>query len=412
MKLSTIALRNVFRNKRRSILCMVAIGVAAMSIVLLFSLLAGMKADMRGNIVNFFTGEIRIRHNEYGKYERLNPLHLRVDNYKELINNIENINDITGVSPRINFPTAIFIGEEQYGAQGIGMDFEREQNYQDFSKIDISGRLPENGNSETIIGSGLAEELNIGVGDKFTILSQTMRRATNAITLEVVGIAHFPVAMMNEKNFLVPIGTAQYFLRMDNAVTELLIKHRADSNNELENQAAQIEHLASEMGYNNLEVKSLNQINTTYSFMVIAEQIYNVIAIFFFVLGSTVVITTTMMVIYERMREIGTIAALGMTNQEITRLFFYESLYISIIGSALGCTIGIVFTLILNYTGIDLTAAMEGVDMEISGMIFPQLNLKSTIGVFFFSVIVASLTTFVPSRKAAKVEPVEALRTI
>ncbi|HAF85250.1 MAG TPA: ABC transporter permease, partial [Sphaerochaeta sp.] len=77
--LPKLAFRNIFRNLRRSLLSAVAIAVSAMSIVMLFGLLDGMETDMANNLKSYYTGQVRIQHADFEKYERYNPLHLGVD---------------------------------------------------------------------------------------------------------------------------------------------------------------------------------------------------------------------------------------------------------------------------------------------------------------------------------------------
>ena len=71
---------------------------------------------------------------------------------------------------------------------------------------------------------------------------------------------------------------------------------------------------------------------------------------------------------------------------------------------------GVGITIPLSITGLDFGAAMEGVDMEISNVLHPALNLKSTVLVFFYSIAVAALASLVPASRAARIRPVEALR--
>jgi putative ABC transport system permease protein len=118
------------------------------------------------------------------------------------------------------------------------------------------------------------------------------------------------------------------------------------------------------------------------------------------------------MVIFERMREIGTLSALGMYGRELVSLFFLEGTFIAIVGSLVGVFLGVGITAYLSNVGINFTDAMQGVDMEISSILYPSLNVSMTIFIFFYSVIIASLATLIPSRRAAKIEPVEALRYI
>jgi putative ABC transport system permease protein len=159
-------------------------------------------------------------------------------------------------------------------------------------------------------------------------------------------------------------------------------------------------------------VKAYNDISMMYGFIEIAQFIYYIIGIFFLILGSTVIINTTMMVIYERMREIGTLSALGMHGKELTMLFFLEGGFISALGAAVGVLMGTAITLYLGKVGVNFTDALSGIDMEISSILYPKFNIWTTIIVYIYSVVVSAATTMIPSRRASKIEPVEALRYV
>lgn len=161
------------------------------------------------------------------------------------------------------------------------------------------------------------------------------------------------------------------------------------------------------------ETSAWKDLNLMYTFLSIAKFIYYVMGAIFFVLGSTVIINTTMMVIYERIREIGTLGALGMQGKELTRLFLLEGTFISIAGSTLGTIVGVLIVYILSKTGINFTEAMSGVDMEVSSILFPQVNWFTALFVWIYAIIISSLSTLIPSRKASKkIEIVEALRYV
>ncbi len=148
------------------------------------------------------------------------------------------------------------------------------------------------------------------------------------------------------------------------------------------------------------------------SLMAYAEIIYVFIAAFFFLLGSTVIVNTTMMTVFERSSEIGTLGALGMEEKDMTRLFFTEALFLAIAGSFAGAVLGSVITLVLSSTGIDYGTAMEGMDLGISTIIYPVFSITTTFLVFLYSVIMAALAALLPCKRVAKIEPVEALRTV
>ncbi|MCK5735423.1 MAG: ABC transporter permease [Spirochaetaceae bacterium] len=415
MKIYKIALRNITRNKRRSLLSASAIAIAGFAIVFLFGFLAGMVDDMEQNLWTYMTGAVRVRHTDFDKYERLNPLHLAIPDYESLLEAIEADPAVMHTSPRINFPGRVSIGgissDEKVNVMGLGVDFVREASYQDYGRTLVEGRLPEAGTREAVIGRALAEKLGIGTGGKFTVLSRSGSRGSNAYTFTVVGMISLPMPGLEKVMFQVPLDTAQRFLWLPGQVQEILIKvnEKVDSPKTVAGRLS--ETLSSVVPLNVWDYK---EVNGMAAMIDIAVKIYDVIGIIFFLLASTVIINTTIMVIFERMKEIGTLGAMGMTGKQLVKLFFLESLFISIVGALVGIAIGIALTGYLGVVGFDAMAkAMEGMDsMGISSVIYPVLNFKSTVMVFVYSLIVTGLATWWPSRRAAKITPVEALRHV
>ena len=156
-------------------------------------------------------------------------------------------------------------------------------------------------------------------------------------------------------------------------------------------------------------VASWHDASAWYAWLQMADISYNFIGLFFIILGTTVIMNTTMMTVYERMKEIGTIAAMGMTGKQIVLLFFLEAFFMSFIASFIGVSIG--SSLVAAIGQIDMSQAWEGLDMDVTSVITFRLNMRSVLFTFLYSVGVASAVTFIPSRKAAKIEPVEALRS-
>ncbi|MEA5031117.1 MAG: FtsX-like permease family protein [Sphaerochaeta sp.] len=407
MKLIHVAFRNISRNRRRSLLSGIAIAVASMSIVFLFAMVQGMRDDMAQNLATYYTGEVRIRNAQYEEYERYNPIHLTVD-WQRIDQALAKRSDVTAYVPRILFPSAFYVNGGNHPAVGIGADFSREAEYSDFAASIKEGRIPDAGKNEMLIGSVLARDLKLGIGDKVTIISSTAARGNNAMTLEIVGLAAFPVASLNSQFFWAPLDRVQHFLRMDNEVLEVLVMVEDD---ERKAAAAIKADLEPALG-SALDIQAFNDISMMYGFIELAQYIYYFIGVFFLLLGSTVIINTTMMVIYERMREIGTLGALGMHGKELTRLFFLEGVFISAIGAAVGVLVGAGITVYLGKFGLNFTDALSGIDMEISSVLYPRFNIWTTLIVYVYSVVISAAATLIPSRKASRIEPVEALRYV
>lgn len=408
-KLPALAFRNIFRNLRRSSLSAIAIAVSAMAIMALLALLECMEADMQTNLTSYYTGEVRIRHESFEKYERYNPLHLslEVDAVLPLASSVEGVEAATS---RINFPANLYLNGKNNGALGVGVDFATEVAFIDFPSLLTEGRIPQEGKNELLIGAILAHELRLNINDKVTVLTSTALRGSNAMTFEIVGIASFPVGGLSSKTLYIPLDRAQYLLRMPGQTQEILLQV-AEGFKEQEVAQEVKSLLTTSLGLET-ETKAWKDLNMMYSLLSMAKLIYYVMAGVFFILGSTVIINTTMMVIYERMREIGTLGALGMQGKELTRLFLLEGSFISMAGSTVGTLIGLIIIAVLGKVGLNFTEAMSGVDMEISSILYPQVNWWIALFVWFYAILIATLSTLIPSRRASKIQIVEALRYV
>jgi len=410
MKLGLLAFRNIRRNSRRSLLSGSAIAVATMTITLMFAWVAGILGDYRANIVHYVTGHVRLRNAGYEANERLNPLHLSVAGCRELLPALEADPGVAAAAPRVQFATAIYREEQTFGALGLGVDFAREARFMKVGDSLAEGRLPEMGRREMLLGAGLAEEVGARVGDKLTLLGKNKYLGLAGMTLKVTGVARFPVAGFNRRFLLLPIDTAQAMLKMQDEATEILLL--AEDERRGAELAARVQQIAAALGVADAEAKPWERIGMWAGMMRVMDSMYNFIALFFFVLGTTVIVNTTMMVIYERRREIGTVSALGMKPGQIVRLFFLEAFFISLIAALAGVLAGTAIALALARNGVDLSRMLQGLDMEVSPVVRPLLSFRSTVLVFFYSVAVASLASFLPSRRAARIQPVEALRSI
>lgn len=412
MNLFVLAWRNVGRNRRRSVLSIAAIAVATLSIVILFSILEGMKSDLTRNLVNFYTGEVQLRHRDYSTYEHLNPLHLSIDNADTTVDTIASLPGVSAVAPRITVGGAVFQEDERIGLHVVGVDFDRERGYSGIQNYVVSGDLDAVATStervtSALVGNGILRRLGISDGDTFTVVVRTALRGTNAMTFRAAAVADFPVDSLNQTTLWVPMERARRLAHMPNQAGAILVRLEGSgiATDPPEEPMAAIRAAAP-----SLEVRHFTEMETSYSFIEMASAAYNVIGLFFFVLASTVIVNTMMMVIFERRREIGTLEAMGMHTGELVRTFLYEAIILSVIGAGVGLVGGSVATIVLGSVGINLGASMEGVDFEISPVLYPVLNFRSTVIVFIASVLVSGITSYIPTRKITRIEPVAALR--
>ncbi|MBN1410330.1 MAG: ABC transporter permease [Spirochaetales bacterium] len=294
---------------------------------------------------------------------------------------------------------------------GLAVNFNRDKDFMNLESYNLKGSLPRDGEEarEIVLTGGFAKKINAAIGDMVTITSKTRYQGVNGMTFKVTGIVNLPVANINSTYFFLPLDTAQRLLKMGKSVTEILIL--LTDENKLASGMSAVRNIVENASIKNLKIAAWDTIGFNPVWITLLSIVGYYMGLFFFLLGSTVIITTTIMVIYERMREIGTISAMGMTGKQIVRLFFIEAFFISAIASFCGVLLGSGAVIAMGSVGLDWTQSMEGVDMAMNSILKPQWSLGTTLIVFVYSTAIASLASFIPSRRAAKVEPVEALRS-
>jgi len=410
MKLARIALRNIGRNSRRSILSATATAIATMAMVAMAAYVNGLSADMRGNVADLVTGHVQVRAAGFERYEQLNPLHLRIQRYPDLLALLEAEPEVAAAVARLSLPVGIFRGEENVGAQVMGVDVERERSFMRVDRIVASGRLPNAGAAEAVVGRGLARKLGVGIGDRITLLSGTMRRSSNALTVTIVGLAAFPVSSMDELRLVLPLDRAIALARMDDSVTEILVK--AKDEGRIPALERRLETMLAGGGWADLEARTWSEANYLLSFFEMADMVYFIMSLIFFLLASTVLVNTTMMVVFERTREIGTVGALGMKGGEIVRMFLLEAFALAAIGALAGVILGLAIAVPLSLFGINMGALVQGMSFEVSNVVFARPKPLGTALIFVYAVAISCAAAYLPARRAARIRPVEALRAI
>lgn len=463
MKLYKIALRNVLRHKARSVLSASAIMIGSMAIVFLFSMLAGMKDDIATNIKTYGSGDVRIRGLEYDADDTIDSMMDPVHQSSDILAKLDSMEEVSVAVPRLQLNALFQVDGVDYFSSAKGFDLERERLFQENARARakagelavlepedqglvrevVLGRLPAPGAGEMLMTEEIAEKTGLlsvdtrevedlsfvqkmtakktGVvptvttrelneGDQKATAFFIVGKGMQAKTMKLSGIIHFALGSLNGPSFIMPLEDARKVVRKGDVASEILVKLKPGQDPEAF--AEKVNGVLAQMGRDDLVAKSWTKLKTMYSFIEMAEAIYSVIAGMFFLIGSVVIVNTTIMVILERMKEIGTLGAMGFQGKQLVSLFFLEALYISVVGALGGVLVGLTVSGIMSAVGLNFGGAMEGIDMDVSTVIYPRITAMSTLGVFIYSVTVAALATFIPSLKAARIKPVEALRSV
>ncbi len=411
-----LALKNLTRHRLRTIVSIAAIAVCVMVVVFARGLVEGIINSVIQDHIYYNSGHIKVLDHQYHEQERLLPLNYPVDGLAEggldeMIVELEGIERVEMVIPRLKFGAMISTESELVTMTGWGVDSEKELEFTNIKDHLVEGRMPSPGRLEVVMGTKLLEKIDRRVGDKVTIVFNTAFGSLSGVTFTIVGRLHTGLQLLNEYVFFLPLDEAQRLLYMDGQVTELLVVSRELAS--VPQVLSDIRSLLSSKGEaERYAALSYRETSDLVAWADIGKVVYNGIYVFLILLACIVVINTMLMIVQERTREIGTMAALGLERKGILQLFLLEGGIMGIIGSLAGALLGGGLTGYLARVGLDFTADLEGVSAEVlfDTIIYPESSLSNTIFAFVLGVIIVTLSCLVPARRAANLEPTVAMR--
>jgi putative ABC transport system permease protein len=220
----------------------------------------------------------------------------------------------------------------------------------------------------------------------------------------ITGIFEFEYMKYDEDVILVDFERLQRLLVLGEGTQQLFIFGNAEQSRSIANQARRI------LPGDNI----IREWRDNYAVAIMQQSmaIFIVIYLVFLIVASFLIVNTVVMIIHERIKEIGMMGSLGMARREIVEVFFFESVFLSVLGALAGCIIGGMACFILSFFPMDFNALTGGgfKEFPISGTITLVFNWGLILQGFLMGVLISSICTLIPSLKSAFVEPVEALR--
>jgi putative ABC transport system permease protein len=414
--ITRLAFKNLFRHKLRTFVSIIAISFAVMMVVFARGYIVGMIDSLFADHIQYNSGHIKIIRREYWQQERLLPLNYPVDGFKgqgvsKMISSLKKIAGVKMEIPRLKFWAMVSTDDESVTMIGWGVDPTKEKQFTNIEEKLAAGRMVKTGQLEVVMGTALLDKLNLQVGDKVTILFNTAFNAQKEVTFKIVGQLESGLKMLNEVVFYLPLDQAQRLLNMNDQSTELLLVAR---NRKLVNRLLpKVKNLLVRNGVaDNYLALGYKETSELLPYMELAKLIYNEIYIFLVILASIIVVNTMIMIVNERSKEIGMMSALGMESKSILQLFITEGAIMGLIGSFFGALLGAVLTAYLAVRGIDFSSAVSGFSSKImiNSTIYPVSSTANTIFAFALGVLIVSVACFIPARRAARLEPNEAMR--
>jgi putative ABC transport system permease protein len=408
----TIAIRNIMRNFRRTMLCIIAVAIAVFFTIIMQAMMSGM-VDSMGKVVRTFdTGDVSIVSTGFDEQSDYYPMQYPVadgSNFDELKKALMTIPGVKKIFPRI-MAYAVLNDNVIKNALLWGIDIESETAFHHFnlsknSNGIVEGRYPDPNTNECIIGLRMAEKGNLKIGDSIPLQTTSAEFSGKLWNPKITGIFSFDYLKYDEDAIIVPFDRLQRLLTLGEATQQIFIY---GENPQLSPSIAAAAQAL--LGNNNV----VREWRDNY-FVVMMRQsmvIFIIVYLVFIIVASFLIVNTIVMIIHERIKEIGMMGSLGMTRREIVEVFFFEAVFLSVAGAIAGCILGSAACIIMSFFPLDFNA-MQGGGMKefpVSGTIRFVFDWKIIFQGFILGVLVSSLCTLFPSLKSAFVEPVEALR--
>jgi ABC-type lipoprotein release transport system permease subunit len=414
-----LAWRNIWRHKRRTVNILLAMSLSLGMMMWYDGLIDGFNNAIYGNAIRVLGGNIQIHAGGYREKVDSNPL-LPLADDAAVVQAALAHPDVISATRRIQTGGLLSNREGAFGVSIIGIDPEAEaapiQTGVDAGKplsliaqnIKEGAWLTADGGDVILIGRGMADVMDVKVGDRITMVGSDIHKQNRQRTMTVVGIYDIGIASLERQTAYIPLAEAQALFGLDGQSTEIQVNIKR-----LGEEDKVVSALAPALlGY---EVESWNknypELETAINSKGAAMNVFGIIIISIAAIG---ILNLLLMAVYERTREIGLLGAMGLKPREIAALFVLEGALIGVVGAAAGVVVGLIINGISAQVGLDYTsyASMSDYMALINSRIYPSMGLQNLGWRAGTVVIISTLAAFIPAREASHREPAEALHYV
>ncbi len=403
MLLLKMAFRNIFRQKRRTILT----GLSMMVGFVLAVIFIGWSDGAYNNIIKTFTGD-RLGHIQIHKktYLERPSLYKTIDNLSRINEILHQIKEVQSWTPRLFSAGLVSVGEKSAGVQIIGIDPEKETMTTHFDKKVIEGHSfspsPSHG---AIVGKGLAEILDAKIDDEIVIISQAADGSIANDLYTIIGILSSGNDVSDRISFYLHLKDAQELLVLDGRIHEIAV-----SVDKLSHVSRVTKLIESNLDDPELEVEPWQVFaKSFYQAMQADKQGMWIMLVIIVAIVAVGVLNTVLMSVLERRREYGLLKAVGTKPREIIKLVLLEVTILAVLSILLGTVLGLGANSFLSTHGIKFGQGFTYGGMTFDTM-YSEVNTRSLLIPAVTVLLSSTLVSLYPSFKAARTEPAKTMR--
>jgi putative ABC transport system permease protein len=398
-----IAWRNIWRNQKRSLIVLTSIVIGTAAAILYDGLSSGMLNQMLFNQINTGISYIQIHKKGFNDNKTVQNY---IPDYRHVENVLKNDPQIKYYSKRVITFGLLSSATNSAGVYINGILPQEEENISVIKSSIIKGTYLTQQEREIIIGKGLVEKLDVGLGDKVVVLCTTPDGTVGTDLFRISGIYETASSEFDKVNIYVNLQSAQQVMNIgDNIYEFAIITH------DYKRVHAVKEQLASKLG-NKYEVLSYIDLLPT---LILSLDLYresmliiNLIIAVALIFG---IANVMLMAVFERIREFGVLMSIGMKNHKLFTMILFEAFIVGVLGTVIGIVSGSGIELVLSKVGINLSIFAESLkSFGVGAIIYPELSLPNIISLIILIPFISVIAAIYPAYKAIKLEPVSAIR--
>ncbi|MEM7360015.1 MAG: ABC transporter permease [Pseudomonadota bacterium] len=407
--LMTLAWRNLWRNHRRTAIMLAAISVGVWAMIFMSALMRGMVDDMLKRGIDQLPGHVQIHNPQFLDDPSI------VHSLPEPDSAMQDALNQAAVSKwfsRVKVPAMISSERESRGVMLLGIDPEAERETI-LNGVELTqGRFLESaGDRGVVLGEKLVQRLETRLGKRVVITSQDPQNNLAEIGLRVIGIYQAELRSQEEQFLFISKQAAQKLLNIEDQVSEVAV-----FGDDYRDIARVSQHVtaATESWNSRLPAKvEANPWQTINGFLsssvTVMDGFVLIWIIVVFIALSFGLANTLVMAVFERVREIGLMLALGMRPALVTWQILLESVFLLLLGLLLGNILAVLSIYALA-DGIDLSGVAQGFEMVgVGNTLVPQLWIKDLLTANAVVILLGLTTSMLPAWRAANYDPVRAL---
>ncbi|QCK15715.1 ABC transporter permease [Mangrovivirga cuniculi] len=399
-----LAWRNIWKNRKRTLISATSIVFAVVLATLMNSVTEGVLYKLQENVVSFYSGAVQVHKDGYWDDQSLDNSMMTNDT---LINQLTSHEGINGVIQRLESFALSASEDHTRGCMVVGIEPENEPMVTGVDKKITKGEYLNKGDNQVLVAEGLAQYLGLDVGDTLVIIGQGYHGINAADKFPIKGLLHFASPDLNKRMVYLPIKLAQHLFGAPDRVTALVLAvDNVVEAEELEKELSRTVSAEYEvMGWKTMmpELHQLLQ-NERGENLVFQMVLYILIA--FGIFG------TVLMMTLERQYEFGVLVAIGMRRIKLSVLIILENILITLIGAISGTLLSIPVVMYFHFNPIQVGESLQkiyeewGFEPIFYFSVDPVIFIRQTVIVL----IIALVISIYPLLNILRLEPVTAMR--